>query len=657
VSLKGPAHVHKSRENTNGTFSIGKTWDLKELTALEVSGVCIQAVSPRLSLMVSHRELQGSTSLLHVDIDGKRTIGRIKKHSCSRRFASIEGLWADRRHKYQAGGCLKVLEVCILPYYSGCRIRLRDEPPLEMLRPTRFLDSTYITARRDSDISAVSRASRSSAATSAAGEDGRSNRSATPPPMPKEQRRLQVSTNSTGYSESPPRSSSPSVLTTRQMASGVRSASPTGRSNTLRAPTPGTSGVDQPTTANGRPLGLPNGVRRRSPSPGPSPGSAYLNAASPPNERAYPLRSPLGRGDPVGPPQREVPAQEPSRSGRRPAELERPSFEREGGRENGLPSTPRRAPSAARTARTASPPPESRYPSARSDRAPSPQPPPDPTPYRNGILANSRQPRANSRSDRAPSPNITPLDLTPQRRDRDRVPSPNPPSEASFRRPRAGSRSDRAPSPNPPSDVSSRRQKIVGRPDRGPSPALLPLEPPQQRSRAGSRSDREAPSDNPNIPKRRDAAPSVTKQDTPSRTGQGPSRRQAELADPRERPPLPVVLNQGVRKDPYARISYYDTANQATADRLLAVADKATGEEESNEATMANIEEMLEGYEWSSVGSRSIWGEPKGAADQIEARLLKELSALDAVRLLSEIILQLTRFRPICTLSWRQTIV
>lgn len=40
VSLNGGL-IHKSRMNTNGTFSIGKTWDLKELTGLEVSGVCI----------------------------------------------------------------------------------------------------------------------------------------------------------------------------------------------------------------------------------------------------------------------------------------------------------------------------------------------------------------------------------------------------------------------------------------------------------------------------------------------------------------------------------------------------------------------------------------------------------------------------------------
>jgi hypothetical protein len=75
------------------------------------------------------------------------------------------------------------------------------------------------------------------------------------------------------------------------------------------------------------------------------------------------------------------------------------------------------------------------------------------------------------------------------------------------------------------------------------------------------------------------------------------------------------------------------------ADRLLA-GSGSLGEEESNEATMANIEEMLEGYEWGSIGTLGTWGEPKGAADQIEARLLKELSALDAVRVLEMTFIQ-----------------
>lgn len=123
--------------------------------------------------------------------------------------------------------------------------------------------------------------------------------------------------------------------------------------------------------------------------------------------------------------------------------------------------------------------------------------------------------------------------------------------------------------------------------------------------------------------------PSALASDTSSRKVS--SRTQTEVADPRERPPpLPVALNQGAKKDPYARISYYDPANQAVADRLLN-AGSEKGEEESSEAILANIEEMLEGYEWSTVGNLSVWGESKGAGDQIEARLLKELSALDAV--------------------------
>lgn len=46
---------------------------------------------------------------------------------------------------------------------------------------------------------------------------------------------------------------------------------------------------------------------------------------------------------------------------------------------------------------------------------------------------------------------------------------------------------------------------------------------------------------------------------------------------------------------------------------------------------MANVEEMLEGYEWTAVGAGLGAVGGRGAADQIEARLLKELTALDAV--------------------------
>lgn len=89
------------------------------------------------------------------------------------------------------------------------------------------------------------------------------------------------------------------------------------------------------------------------------------------------------------------------------------------------------------------------------------------------------------------------------------------------------------------------------------------------------------------------------------------------------------------RRDPNARISFFDPANQATVDRLLSTdtqsADMAEVEEESAQATMANIEEMLEGYEWASGDMMGRKG-ARGAADQIEARLLDELMALDKVR-------------------------
>lgn len=44
VSLKGPAFMHKSRMNPNGSFKVGKSWDLKELKSIEALDVCRSAV-------------------------------------------------------------------------------------------------------------------------------------------------------------------------------------------------------------------------------------------------------------------------------------------------------------------------------------------------------------------------------------------------------------------------------------------------------------------------------------------------------------------------------------------------------------------------------------------------------------------------------------
>ncbi|KAG6830301.1 hypothetical protein H0H92_001379 [Tricholoma furcatifolium] len=85
------------------------------------------------------------------------------------------------------------------------------------------------------------------------------------------------------------------------------------------------------------------------------------------------------------------------------------------------------------------------------------------------------------------------------------------------------------------------------------------------------------------------------------------------------------------RRDHNARISFYDPANQATLDRLISeggINIETEGEDENASATIANVEDMIEGYEWASddVITRKS---SRGAADLIEARLLDELLALE----------------------------
>lgn len=108
--------------------------------------------------------------------------------------------------------------------------------------------------------------------------------------------------------------------------------------------------------------------------------------------------------------------------------------------------------------------------------------------------------------------------------------------------------------------------------------------------------------------------------------------------------------SQPGKRDANARISFFDPANQALLDRLLFPAEASPStsathtnaeagegdedvmwEEEGDTvaATLSNIEEMLEGYEWlgDSLPSRSR----KGPADAIESRLLDELGLLERV--------------------------
>lgn len=96
-----------------------------------------------------------------------------------------------------------------------------------------------------------------------------------------------------------------------------------------------------------------------------------------------------------------------------------------------------------------------------------------------------------------------------------------------------------------------------------------------------------------------------------------------------------TVTTDGLKRDQNVRISFFDPSNQIILDRLLSGSTTgqadAEGDDENSQATMANVEEMLEGYEWASddVIGRKTGG---SAGDLIEARLLDELLALEKVR-------------------------
>jgi hypothetical protein len=97
-------------------------------------------------------------------------------------------------------------------------------------------------------------------------------------------------------------------------------------------------------------------------------------------------------------------------------------------------------------------------------------------------------------------------------------------------------------------------------------------------------------------------------------------------------PNVPLEQAQ-LRRDQNARISFFDPTNQSALDRLIfrgSGTSDPDGEEDTTQDIIASVEEMLEGYEWASD---DILGRTrsKGAVDQIAARLLDELMALEKV--------------------------
>ncbi len=116
------------------------------------------------------------------------------------------------------------------------------------------------------------------------------------------------------------------------------------------------------------------------------------------------------------------------------------------------------------------------------------------------------------------------------------------------------------------------------------------------------------------------------------------------------------------RRDQKGRISFFDPSNQTMLDRLILESETlgdVEGDEENAQATLASVEEMIEGYEWASddvIGRKAT----KGAVDMIEARLVDELTALEKVSSLNNffVVYHLTAvFRQTSIRFWNSTIV
>ncbi|PPQ62995.1 hypothetical protein CVT24_006101 [Panaeolus cyanescens] len=228
----------------------------------------------------------------------------------------------------------------------------------------------------------------------------------------------------------------------------------------------------------------------------------------------------------------------------------------------------------------------------------------------NGSLRDTRRTNTPSpttlRPSRAPPPSRTPASQVLE--------------QESSRRPRSPSQQARNGYARPESPASLREHRP---PSIAVNPVIAPLQP---RSRKPSTSNG-VPSQTKN-----ESSSSRAAQDLPIPRQRVPSGASSPPPDPRARAVrIDSTAKETSRKDHNARISYFDPTNQAMLDRLIAGSDTQLdpdGEDENAQDTLANVEEMIEGYEWASddvIGRKMT----KGAVDLIEARLLDELMALD----------------------------
>ncbi|KAJ7169718.1 exocyst complex component sec3 subunit [Mycena filopes] len=192
------------------------------------------------------------------------------------------------------------------------------------------------------------------------------------------------------------------------------------------------------------------------------------------------------------------------------------------------------------------------------------------------------------------------------------TPRPGPaPSFSSSPQPQSRVRPGRRPSN---AESSSGQIPSINLPAATPRSAPIEGSNPSLESLAVNRQPRESPTSV------RSASPSRAPSPSPSRA---PSA-QASLPRTAKRSGTVGAPSDGRN----ARVSFFDPGNQAALDRLITSVSNEEGEEESAQATMSNVEEMIEGYEWAIddvIGRKSA----RGAADLIEARLLDELLALE----------------------------
>ncbi|KAF9270059.1 hypothetical protein L218DRAFT_888394 [Marasmius fiardii PR-910] len=242
------------------------------------------------------------------------------------------------------------------------------------------------------------------------------------------------------------------------------------------------------------------------------------------------------------------------------------------------------------------------------------------------------------RSARPPSPDIPPSRRTRSRprtpqNDREleppQVPSPpparngipsRPASPTSSTRPTSRYKEPREPRPRPVSPAQSQSSTL--RPPRsannpsvnGSETRGIPISRTTTDSNVSSRS--------------RPSLDESAGTNTPPRSR--PESPASSVRSRKHRTPAPVAHSEPTlpRREQNIRITFFDPANQAAIDRLLVGPNEAEGEEENAVATMSNVEEMIEGYEFASddvIGRKTA----RGAADLIEARLLDELMALE----------------------------